>query len=410
MALADASSPAPGGEFSVTRRGYNPGEVDEYVRYLGAQILMLAADRDAVVEHRDELLRRVERESAEKDRLRDQLHRLVASPNSAEGLSGRMGVMLELATEEVTQLRTSAREEAHAVVAQAEIGRRRNEQLRRRLDYERNQLAADQARLRELLAPAHQEAERISTDAAARAEELVAAARGHAERIRSEVSAEVVRLREHSELQRHELNTQAADERARIEQDFAVEMASRRKETVAALEQTVAIRRADADQLLADARGQAGRITAQARHVAAALESAAADDRAEANRTLADARGQAERITAQCQVDADRLLADARTRADHTTTQARRTAAELTRTGRKRASELQETDSCTRSRLAELRGVLDREIARLSAAPPAAPSTPRPADPASFVPLPRLPDSPRSRPSATSTSPAPGAP
>ena len=394
----------------MTRRGYNPGEVDEYVRYLGAQILMLAADRDAVVEHRDELLGRVERESAEKDRLRDQLHRLVASPNSAEGLSGRMGVMLELATEEVTQLRTSAREEARAVVGQAEIGRRRNEQLRKRLDYERNQLAADQARLRELLAPAHQEAERISTDAEARAEELVAAARGHAERIRSEVSAEVARLREHSEAQRHELNTQAADERARIEQDFAVEMASRREETVAALEQTVAVRRADADQLLADARGQAGRIAAQARHVAAALESAAADDRAEANRLLADARGQAERITAQCQADADRLLADARTRADHTTTQARRTAAELTRTGRKRASELQETDSCTRSRLAELRGVLDREIARLSAAPPAAPSTPRPADPAAFVPLPRLPDSPRSRPTATSTSPAPGAP
>jgi cell division septum initiation protein DivIVA len=383
----------------VTRRGYNPGEVDEYMRYLGAQILMLAADRAAVVEHRDELLRRVERESAETDRLRDQLHRLLASPSSAEGLSGRMAVMLELATEEVSQLRTSAREEARAVVAQAEIGRRRNEQLRRRLDYERNQVAADQARLREMLAPAHQEAERISADAAARAEELVAAARGHAERIRSEVSAEAVQLREHSERQRQELNAQAADERARIEQDFAVELASRREETVAALA-----------QLLADARGQADRITAQARHVAAALESAAADDRAEANRLLADARGQAERITAQCRVDADRLLADARTRADHTTTQARRAAAELTRTGRKRASELQETDSCTRSRLAELRGVLDREIARLSAASPAPPNTPQPADPASFVPLPRLADSPRSRPSAASASPAPGAP
>jgi hypothetical protein len=54
--------------------------------------------------------------------------------------------------------------------------------------------------------------------------------------------------------------------------------------------------------------------------------------------------------------------------------------------------------------------VLDREIARLSAAPPAPSNAPRPADPASFVPLPRLPDSPRPRPSATSASPAPGAP
>jgi cell division septum initiation protein DivIVA len=362
MALADASSPAPGGEFSVTRRGYNPGEVDEYVRYLGAQILMLAADRDAVVEHRDELLHRVGRESEEKARLRDQLHRLVASPASAEGLSGRMGVMLELATEEVTQLRRSAREQARAMVAQAEISRRRNEQLRGRLDYERNQLAADQARLREMLAPAHQEAERITAAAAARAEELVAAARDHAERIRSEVAAEAVRLRE---------------------------------------------------QGVADARGQAERITAQARHVAAALESAAADDRAEANRLLADARGQAERIIEQCHVEANRLLADARTRADHTTTQARRAAAELTRTGRKRASELQETDSSTRSRLAELRGVLDREIALLSAVPSAQPgqlNTHRPADPAAFVPLPRLPDTPQPHPSATSTSPAPGAP
>src|SRR5882757_8857074 len=103
MSSADARLPAPG-------RGYSPGQVDEYLSYLDTQMLMLSADRDALVEHRDQLVRRVERERAEKERLREQLRGLGASPRSAEGVSRRLRVMLELAAEEVAGLREQAQE------------------------------------------------------------------------------------------------------------------------------------------------------------------------------------------------------------------------------------------------------------------------------------------------------------
>jgi cell division septum initiation protein DivIVA len=409
MSFADARSPAAGGEFSVTRRGYSPEQVDEYLRYLDAQILLLAADRDALVEHRDELVRQVEAECAETDRLRVQLRRLNASPHSTEDVSGRLCVMLELATEEVTELRARVGEEARGV-AQAEIGRRRNEQLRHRLDHERDQLATDQARMREMLAQARRETDRITVDAIGRAEDLVSAATNQAECIRSTAAAEAIERREQGERQQHELDARAGEERARFEREFTLDMASRRAQAEAALEQNMTSGRAAADQLLAQARGHTECMTVQTGHIADALCSAAADSCAQADRLLAEARAHAQRSIEQRHAEGDRLLADARARAEHITTHTWRTAAELSHAAPECAGERREIDA--RSRLALLRGVLDREIARLNLAPSARPaelSTQRPVEPTAYVPRPRQPEPPRLRPSATSTPAAPAA-
>ena len=257
----------------MTRRGYSPAQVDDYLRYLDTQILMLSADRDALIEQRDQLARRATRERGENDRLRRQLRSLAASPRSAEGLSGKLRVILELAVAEAAELRERARGDARAVVARAEIEQRRAEQLRRRLEQDRDQLDAERAGMRRLEA-------------------------------------------------------QAADERARIEHDFAAAMASRRAEALAAIEQKMAHSRAEADQLLARARVQADRVIAQARHTAAALTSAAADRNVAADRLLGEARAQAGRVIEQRRAEVDRFLADARAHARRVTAQARRGVAE----------------------------------------------------------------------------------
>lgn len=51
----------------MARRGYRADQVDDYLRYLDAQVLMLAADRDALLEERARLACRLEEETAERN-------------------------------------------------------------------------------------------------------------------------------------------------------------------------------------------------------------------------------------------------------------------------------------------------------------------------------------------------------
>jgi chromosome segregation ATPase len=158
----------------VARRGYRADQVDDYLRYLDAQVLMLAADRDALLEERARLACRLEEETAEKERLRARLHWLTHTPQSAEGISQRVRVMLELAGEEIAELRERARNEVRTILAQAEIRRLRNERLGRRLEHDRAELAAELARVREMLARARRDIECTFTEAGRRAETVVA--------------------------------------------------------------------------------------------------------------------------------------------------------------------------------------------------------------------------------------------
>jgi len=231
MSSEAAPSAAPRGEFSVSRRGYHPGQVDEYLRHLDTQIRILAADRDALVGQRDQLAHWSESARVEIGQLRNQLRRLAAAPQSPETLSGRLGTMLELALQEAAELRERATEDVRAAVAQAEVEQRRAAQLQARLEAERAQLNVDRIRLRDALTQASEQAQKITTDATTQAEGVIAAATEEAARLRAAASAEA--------------------------------------------EQHNAASRTRADQLLAEARTEAARATEQARHDAAALSTEA---------------------------------------------------------------------------------------------------------------------------------------
>jgi cell division septum initiation protein DivIVA len=348
-----APPPAVSAQFAVTRSGYNPEQVDDYLRYLDVQIRMLAADREAVIEQSGRLAHRVEEECAESNRLRNELRRLATAPKDAESISERTRVMLRLAQDEANELRSRAEAEAGEIVARAKIRQLRNEQLRAQLDEEREQVAALRAEAERLLAHARGQARWLLMDARARADGMVAEAtrrvagvvdeaRAEAEQTRAVLAAEVNRLREEGRDERRTLDLRAAEERARIERNFVAAMSTRRAEVISAIRREQLVNHAEASRLLNDARGQARRIVEQARLTAAALSRAGERRHAEANRVLADARARAER----------------------TAHEARRGAASIISAAQEQAAELHRFRGRTLTRLGELRRALDREIGR----------------------------------------------
>src|SRR3977135_1233632 len=105
MPAAEDHLPAPGSAFAVSRRGYDPAQVDDYLRHLDAQFRMLAADRDAAVEQNGQLTRQGNSAGAETGKLKGQLRRMSAPPESVEGMSERLQSMLRLAQDEVAERR-----------------------------------------------------------------------------------------------------------------------------------------------------------------------------------------------------------------------------------------------------------------------------------------------------------------
>jgi cell division septum initiation protein DivIVA len=223
MSSEAAPSAAPRGEFSVSRRGYHPGQVDEYLRHLDAQIRMLAADRDALVDQRDQLAHAGESARFEIGQLRDQLRRLTAAPQSAESLSARLGAMLELAMQEAAELRERATDDVRAAVAQADVEKRRAAQLQECLHAERAQLNVDRIRLRDALAQASQRAQQITADASAQAEGVVAAATEEAARLRTTASAEAEQHLTEGRTQADQLLAEARTEATRTAEQARIE-------------------------------------------------------------------------------------------------------------------------------------------------------------------------------------------
>ncbi|HEY2206138.1 MAG TPA: hypothetical protein VGH99_16815 [Pseudonocardia sp.] len=184
-------STQPDGEFSVCRRGYAPEQVDRCLRHLKTQVALLAADRDALLEQGDQLLRRVGLESEQNAGLRDRLHRLAAVPPSPRGMSERVQLMLSVAHEEATELRARARAKPAALVARATAAQRRTEEQRRALEQEQERLAADRAAI---LAEGHLHADRLRADGAAAADQARSSAAEEADRIREAARAEADRI------------------------------------------------------------------------------------------------------------------------------------------------------------------------------------------------------------------------
>jgi cell division septum initiation protein DivIVA len=288
MSAGQDHLPAPGSAFAVSRRGYDPVQVDDYLRHLDAQLRMLAADRDAAVEQNGQLTRQVNVAWAETDRLKGQLRRLSAPPESVEGMSERLQSMLRLAQDEVAERRRRADAEASEIIARAAAAAgelpRQNEAIRRQLEHERKQLTFERNKI---LSDAREAADLIRSQASAECDQLRAATASATEATRNE-----------SDVERHTLDAQSAAKRAQVEEDFDIAMSARRAEAMTTIHRNQVSSRDEANALITNARAESQRKVSEAQRAAeatmhAAEQRVAALDalRAEMASRLGDLRG-----------------------------------------------------------------------------------------------------------------------
>ncbi len=148
--------------FSVTRRGYDRGEVDDRIAGLLTELHSTAAAHEAAVADSRELSRQLEgsrsetqavraataESRAQLDALRAQVAELSVMPSTVDGMSGRLQQMVRVAQDEVNDMRTRATTSAAHVLtlAQAEA-----DELRQRSEAERREFDSDSRTAEEAL-------------------------------------------------------------------------------------------------------------------------------------------------------------------------------------------------------------------------------------------------------------------
>ncbi|MDT7574597.1 MAG: hypothetical protein QOH17_930 [Pseudonocardiales bacterium] len=191
--------------FAIVRRGYRPVQVDQALAELRAQVGALGVDRDGLVGRNQQLAGRLASAIRRANALEAQVKHLSASAGSADGLSERVRVILELASDEANAMTARARE----LLEQTRTSRAELDHHLAELDAERNRVLAaawtdaDQARQQALSA-----ASTLRADAQAESDRILGEARTTAANVVAEAyraaAADVDRLREHilAELQR----------------------------------------------------------------------------------------------------------------------------------------------------------------------------------------------------------------
>ncbi len=224
-----------GAGFTVTRRGYDTGEVE-------AAFDRAAADYAVIVADRDELARGEVRARERIAELQQELRELHAAPIDGENLSARLRHMLQLAQEEAAEVRAHAHTTATAAVEAARTqaraihedavtwARRTREETdstnHRRLADASEQATAIVVEAERQAAKLQREAEDAQSEAARRAEASEARARD----LVAAAEAEVARLEQDADLERARLDEASQARRAQAEQDFETALTARRKE------------------------------------------------------------------------------------------------------------------------------------------------------------------------------------
>lgn len=232
-----------GAGFTVTRRGYDPREVE-------AAFDRAAADYSMIVTDRDELARGELRAREQIAELRHELHDLAAAPIDGRALSARLRHMLELAQEEATEIRAHAHASAAAAIEKGRAQARAVHQEstgRARALAEQTESAA-RARLAEAseqatatVAEAERQAGKLrreAEDAWAEATRGVEAAQAQARELVSVAETEAERLSRDAQAERIRLDEASQSRRAQSEHDLELALKARREEAAAALEAT----------------------------------------------------------------------------------------------------------------------------------------------------------------------------
>lgn len=218
--------------FDVVLRGYRRGPVRQYVRAVEEELRLLAADRDANADLAQALAKEVEELRAQNARLSRQLDDVSRTPFTPDAVPARLRRMVELAKEEAAEITAGARAAAEHGYAAAEAAagrlRVRYAEGLAELDRERRQMEAEH----------HTLLQHARADAAA-------------------MTTGADQLRE-------ELDQRAANRRERVEADFELAMARRRKEAMQEVAERKVRSHDDAARVIREATEEADRRLATA--------------------------------------------------------------------------------------------------------------------------------------------------
>ncbi|MFW0790025.1 hypothetical protein [Gordonia sp. CPCC 205333] len=214
---APAQRPAP---FDTVRRGYDRDQVNDRLQRLDAELRVLAADRDAANANANELAAHLGAAREEIEELRHEVDRLSVPPTTAQGMSERLSRMLQLASDEASEIRATAEAEAAETVSVA-----RQHAASMVADSEAK-VAANTRRAEEIAATSKRDAEKTTRALADRKSAMenehtstMTAAREEAKRILAKATNEATELEQQSSrarnTERERFDTQIASERAK---------------------------------------------------------------------------------------------------------------------------------------------------------------------------------------------------
>ncbi|KXT55859.1 hypothetical protein ACK8HH_06545 [Gordonia sp. LUNF6] len=169
--------------FPIVMRGYDRDQVTDHLRRLEAELRMMAADRDSAHASADELQAHLDDARHRIRELQDEVNTLSVPPTTVAGMTERVSRMLQLATDEASEVRANAKDEADETLS---VARQEAEDIRA-------SAAAAATRTKEL---AQEHADAKITEAEERAAEIDEAAREREAQSKRDLEAARERARE----------------------------------------------------------------------------------------------------------------------------------------------------------------------------------------------------------------------
>lgn len=261
---------AKSSQFAGAVRGYDKRQVDERLAELAAEIKQASRSRDEAVATAGELTKALGHAQKELDETKAALVRMSSSPSGAGAMAERVRMMMQLAEEEIADLKAAAEADAKSTRAEAD---KYAHETQRAID----KAAKDaQAEREKLLADAKAEIDRLNSEAAQKRKEL------DMESVRARAAADK-KAEEASAARRADAEKASADKIAEADRVSAAKRAEAERistEKIAKAEKSsaedIAAKQEQVAEALADAKTQQAEAQ-QARKLALELRSKVAD-------------------------------------------------------------------------------------------------------------------------------------
>ncbi|MEV4150223.1 hypothetical protein AB0J40_41655 [Amycolatopsis sp. NPDC049691] len=226
-------------QFAVGVRGYNQRQVDERLAALEKDLRETSRSRDEAVATSADLSKALAYAQKELAETKAALARMSSSPSGAGAMAERVRMMMQLAEEEIADLRAAAEADAASTREQAD---KYAHETRRTADKLAKDAEEERARL---LSEAKGEIEKLNAAAGAKRVELAAAAERARKEADAAAEAAAASLRE-------EADRKAAEELAAKKKAFDDEYAAKKK----AFDDEISRKKQETEAALASARSQ----------------------------------------------------------------------------------------------------------------------------------------------------------